>query len=74
LNDAIEFALRVFLKQGIWIVGAAWLVAVGSREIFSRADGAGKSSDDEPENVKRKIIIGALVLIVGIIIALIPIK
>jgi len=74
LKDAINIALRVFLKQGIWIVGAAWLIAVGSRAIYSRADRAGISSDDAPENVKRKIILGALVLIVGIIIALIPIK
>jgi len=74
LKDALEFALRVFLKQGIWIVGAAWLVAVGSRAIYSRADREGKSGEDAPDIIKRKIILGALVIIVGIIIAIIPLK
>ena len=74
MKTALEFALRIYLKQGIWFFGAAWLVAVGSRVIYYRADRAGKSSDDSPENVKRKIILGALALMIGIIIAFIPVQ
>jgi hypothetical protein len=74
LKDAIDFAFRIFLKHGIWIVGAACLVAVGSRVIFVRAGGEGKSSDDAPEITKRRIILGVIVLVIGIVIALIPIK
>jgi len=72
LKETLEFALRVFLKQGLWIVGAAWLLAVGSRLIYSRSDRTGESGDDAPAGVKRKIILGAVVFILGIFIALMP--
>jgi hypothetical protein len=72
LTDALEFAFRVFIKQGIWIVGAAWLFAIGSQMIYSRSDGAGKASNEMPEVVKHKLILGVIMLGVGIIIALIP--
>jgi len=39
MKDALEFALRVFLKHGIWIAGAAWFLALGSRWVFTRACG-----------------------------------
>ena len=74
MREAIVFLLKIIVKYGIWIFGLAWLVAVGSRANYSRADRAGISSDDAPENVKRNIILGVIILIVGIIIALIPIK
>jgi len=72
VKETVEFAFRVFLKQGMWIVGAAWLLAVASRAIYGRADRRGGSKSDAPAAVKRKIILGALVVMVGIIIALIP--
>jgi len=70
MREALDFAIRVFLRQGIWIAGASWLFAVGSRAIFARADSARKSTEDAPEVVKRKIIWGVVVLIVGIVIAI----
>jgi hypothetical protein len=72
VKETLEFALRVFLKQGVWIVGAAWLLAVGSRAIYSRADRGGGSKDDAPAVVKWKIILGAAAVIIGLIIARIP--
>jgi hypothetical protein len=70
MREALDFALRVFLRQGIWIAGAAWLFAVGSWAIFTRADSEAKSKEDSPEAMKRKIILGVVVLIVGIVIAI----
>jgi hypothetical protein len=70
--ETLEFALRVFLKQGIWVLGAAWLLAVGSRAIYGRADRRGESKDDALAVVKWKIILGAAAVIIGIIIAHIP--
>jgi len=70
MREALDFALRVFLRQGIWIAGVAWLFAVASWAIFTRADGEAKSKEDSPEAVKRKIILGLGVLVVGIIIAI----
>jgi cell division protein FtsX len=70
MREALDFALRVFLRQGIWIAGAAWLFAVGGWAIFARADGAKKSCEDSLDIVKRKIIWGVVVLIVGIVIAI----
>jgi hypothetical protein len=73
LKETLDFALRVFLKQGIWIVGAAWLLAALSRAIYSRADQTGESRGDRPCAAKRKIILGVLVLVLGIFIALLPV-
>jgi len=70
VNDALDFAVRVFLKQGIWIGGAAWLFAIGSRMIFLRADKMPQSREDSPRIVKQKIIVGAVTLAVGIVLAL----
>jgi hypothetical protein len=72
VKETLEFALRVFLKQGVWIVGAAWLLAVGSRAIYGRGDRRGGSKDDAPAVVRWKIILGAAVVIIGILIAQIP--
>jgi hypothetical protein len=74
MKEAIVFFLKMIVKYGIWIFGASWLLAAGSQVIYSRTERGGNSSDDAPENVKRKIILGALILIVGIIMALIPIQ
>ena len=70
MREALDFALRVFLRQGIWIAGAAWLFAVASWVIFIRTDGEARSIEDLPEAMKRKIILGVVVLIVGIVIAI----
>jgi hypothetical protein len=70
MREALDFAIRVFLKHGIWIAGASWLFAVGSWKIFVKADGGQKSGEDTPEAVKRKIILGIAVLAVGIIIVI----
>jgi hypothetical protein len=72
VKETLEFGLRVFLKQGMWIVGAAWLLAVGSRAIYGRADREGGSKADEPAAIKNNIVLGALVFVVGIILALFP--
>ena len=69
MREALDYFMRVFFKQGIWIVGAAWLFSVGCRVIFARSDDAEKSRDDAPEAVKQKIIMGVIVLITGIVIA-----
>ena len=70
MNEALSFAVRVFLRQGIWIAGAAWLLALGGRVIYARADRANNSKEDAPEVVNRKLILGAVVLAIGIVIAL----
>lgn len=70
MREALDFAIRVFIKHGVWIAGASWLLAVGSRAIFARADGVEKSSEDASEAVKRRIILGVIVLIIGIVMAL----
>ncbi len=66
MREAIVFLLKILIKNGIWIFGAAWLLAVGSQFIFAKGD--------KTNNLKRRIYIGITILIVGTIVALIPIN
>jgi hypothetical protein len=66
MREAIVFLLKVSIKYGILIFGAAWLLAVGSQCIFVKGD--------KTKNIKNRIYIGISILIVGMIFTLIPIK
>jgi hypothetical protein len=66
MREAIVFLLKIIVKYGIWIFGAAWLLAVGSQVIFVQGDTV--------KSIRNRIYIGIVILIVGTIFALIPIK
>jgi hypothetical protein len=70
MSEAASFFLRVFIRPGIWIAALAWLLAVGGWALFVRQEGLAKSDEDAAELLKRKVILGVAVLIVGIIVAL----
>ena len=70
LAEAMSFMLRIFIRQGIWIAGLAWLLAVGGWVLFIRKEGPPKSDEDAADLLKRKAVLGIAVLIIGIIIAL----
>lgn len=69
MREALDYFIRVFIKQGIWIGGVAWLFAVGCKAIFARSDDVVKSDEDAPEGVKKIIIMGAIILIIGIVVS-----
>jgi len=66
MREAIVFLLKISIKNGIWIFGAAWLLAVGSQFIFVKGD--------KIKNMKNRVYIGIGILIVGMIFTLIPIN
>lgn len=75
MREAIIFLLKIIVKYGIWIFGASWLLAVGSQVIFIQGDNAkSKMRENIPAIFKNRIYIGIVILIVGTIFALIPIK
>ncbi len=70
MTETLKFILRVFVQQGIWIAGLGWLLAVGGWAVFIRRNGGERSAEDSPNLLKRKALIGAIVLAIGIVIAL----
>jgi hypothetical protein len=75
MREAIFFLIKYFVNYGIWIFGASWLLAVGSQIIFIRSGEARNANrENMPAIIKKRIYIGIVVLIVGTIFALIPIK
>lgn len=63
MREAIVFLLKISIKYGIWIFGAAWLLAVGSQWIFVKGN--------QTTNMKRRFCFGLLIFIIGTIISLI---
>ncbi len=75
MKETIVFLLKIFAKYGIWIFGLSWLLAIGSQINFFRTDNVlSKTKESILAHYKNRINVGVVILLVGIIIALIPIK
>ena len=75
MRETIVFLLKLSAKYGIWIFGLSWLLAVGSQLIFFYTDnGSSKTKENILSYCKNRINVGVVILLVGIIFALIPIK
>jgi hypothetical protein len=70
VSETISFILKIILKQGIWIFGFAWLLAVGGWALFDHQHGSVNSNAEGLALMKRKAWLGVIILVLGILIAL----
>ena len=70
MSEALSLAVNVFLRQGLWVAAAGWLLAVGGWALFVHHSGSAGSDEDSADLLKRKAILGAVVLAAGIVLAL----
>lgn len=61
MPGAILILVKILVRNGIWILGSGWILAVGSRAVFEKAAGSGAIA-----SFRDKTIVGIILFAIGL--------